>query len=57
MALTKTQRLKAARLWGEGMGMKEIVGILGIAFHELKYEVEAHREMYPRRHGRSWSHD
>lgn len=57
MALTKTQRQKAARLWGEGVRMREIVDAMGITFHELKYDVEAHRAMYPRRHAMGAGND
>ena len=53
MTFTKTQREKAARLWAEGMRMKPMAEVMGVTYEELKYETQAHRDVYPRRYERT----
>lgn len=53
MTFTKTQRKKASRLWAEGMRMKQMAEVMGVTYEELKYETQAHRDVYPRRFERT----
>ena len=50
MALTKTQRVKASRMWASGYTMREIAGIVCVTFNEVKNEIEHHRDLYPRKY-------
>jgi len=50
MALTKTQRVKASRMWASGYTMREIADIVCVTFNEVKSEIERHRDLYPRKY-------
>ena len=50
MALTKTQRVKASRMWANGYTMREIADIVCVTFNEVKSEIERHRDLYPRKY-------
>ena len=52
MALTKTQRIVASRMWASGSTMREITDALCVTYNEVRGAIDHHREEFPRRYSR-----